>query len=143
MLRLAASSRGKQSPADRRTLRAVLSALAVVLAPLSWAWTIDSPFLRSTGLTAWLLLAVALALSFSAAGVDRRWWVRAVAWLELGVLALFAWLYFGFSRLPATSPRELERAPDFTLPDHLGRPVHLAEALAAGPVLLVFFRGWW
>jgi hypothetical protein len=34
-----------------------------------------------------------------------------------------------------------DQAPDFTLPDHLGRPVRLADLLAAGPVVLSFYRG--
>ena len=32
-------------------------------------------------------------------------------------------------------------APDFTLTDQHGRPFHLAEAVAASPVVLVFLRG--
>jgi peroxiredoxin len=32
---------------------------------------------------------------------------------------------------------------DFELPDQEGRPWRLADALARGPVLLVFFRGDW
>ncbi len=32
-------------------------------------------------------------------------------------------------------------APDFTLADQEGHPFHLAEALRAGPVVLVFLRG--
>ena len=32
-----------------------------------------------------------------------------------------------------------DTAPDFTLPDQDGRPVHLAELLAKGPVLLYFY----
>ena len=36
-----------------------------------------------------------------------------------------------------------ERAPDFTLPDQLGRPVSLAERRAAGPVVIAFYRGDW
>lgn len=32
-----------------------------------------------------------------------------------------------------------DHAPDFTLPDQDGRPVHLAELLAKGPVLLYFY----
>lgn len=31
------------------------------------------------------------------------------------------------------------KAPDFTLPDETGRPVHLAEVLNRGPVLLFFY----
>ncbi|MGO8950268.1 MAG: peroxiredoxin-like family protein [Ktedonobacterales bacterium] len=33
--------------------------------------------------------------------------------------------------------------PDFTLPDALGRPFAVAEALANGPVVLTFYRGEW
>lgn len=36
-----------------------------------------------------------------------------------------------------------DRAPDFTLPDALARPVSLTELLAAGPVVAVFYRGDW
>ena len=35
------------------------------------------------------------------------------------------------------------RAPDFTLPDALGRIVSLAERLGRGPVVLSFYRGIW
>lgn len=34
-------------------------------------------------------------------------------------------------------------APDFTLPDHAGRPVGLRRALQGGPVILTFYRGGW
>src|SRR5271167_2756897 len=34
-------------------------------------------------------------------------------------------------------------APGFTLPDALGRPVSLADLLAEGPVVAVFYRGEW
>ena len=33
------------------------------------------------------------------------------------------------------------KAPDFTLLDQAARPFHLEEALASGPVVLVFLRG--
>ena len=59
----------------------------------------------------------------------------------------------GTRDLPASSgaPREGQSAPDFTLPDQDGRPVSLADLLAASPggaghpggVVLVFFRGHW
>ncbi len=36
------------------------------------------------------------------------------------------------------------QAPDFTLPDALtGKPVHLADLLAMGPLVIKFFRGRW
>jgi peroxiredoxin len=36
-----------------------------------------------------------------------------------------------------------DRAPGFTLPDALERPVSLADLLAEGPVVAVFYRGEW
>jgi hypothetical protein len=36
-----------------------------------------------------------------------------------------------------------EHAPDFTLPDGRGRTVTLSERLAAGPVVVAFYRGVW
>lgn len=36
-----------------------------------------------------------------------------------------------------------DRAPEFVLPDQLGRTVSLREQLAHGPVVLVFYRGDW
>jgi peroxiredoxin len=36
-----------------------------------------------------------------------------------------------------------DRAPDFTLPDALGRPLSVADLLAEGPVVAVFYRGEW
>jgi len=39
--------------------------------------------------------------------------------------------------------REGERAPDFTLPNAVGKPYHLAAELARGPVVVTFYRGIW
>ena len=36
-----------------------------------------------------------------------------------------------------------ERVPSFTLPDAYGRPVALEDRLAAGPVVISFYRGAW
>ena len=43
----------------------------------------------------------------------------------------------------AAAPAVGEIAPDFTLPDQCGDPVHLGARLERGPVALVFFRGGW
>ncbi len=42
-----------------------------------------------------------------------------------------------------TTPASLAVAPDFSLPDEQGRPVHLRDLLGQGPVLLLFYRGDW
>ncbi len=36
-----------------------------------------------------------------------------------------------------------DRAPDFSLPNQAGKTVRLADRLAAGPVVLSFYRGEW
>jgi peroxiredoxin len=43
----------------------------------------------------------------------------------------------------ARAPKVGDRAPDFTLPDPLGRQVSLAGELQQGPVVLIFYRGEW
>lgn len=41
------------------------------------------------------------------------------------------------------APKEGDPAPDFMLPDQLGRQVSLAGELKQGPVALIFYRGEW
>lgn len=36
-----------------------------------------------------------------------------------------------------------DRFPDIVLPDHTGRPVRIADRLAAGPLVISFYRGGW
>ncbi len=38
---------------------------------------------------------------------------------------------------------DVDKATDFELPDHHGRPWRLSERLTGGRVLLVFYRGDW
>jgi peroxiredoxin len=45
--------------------------------------------------------------------------------------------------LPEPGIRVGEPAPDFTLPNAFGKPVHLYDELKKGPVVLVFYRGAW
>ena len=43
----------------------------------------------------------------------------------------------------ATPVQAQRRAPDFALPDHTGREVTLRSLLAKGPVVVIFYRGFW
>ena len=51
-----------------------------------------------------------------------------------------------FSHLSVTTRATVaidEAAPPFALPDQDGKTLALADALAHGPVVLVFYRGYW
>jgi peroxiredoxin len=47
----------------------------------------------------------------------------------------------GFRTVSVRSLRAGDHAPDFTLPDHDGRPISLAACLESGPVVLSFVGG--
>lgn len=89
-------------------------------------------------------MVVGCVVSLGAVRVDRRLRVvvvAAVAWL---LTLAFAWGFWIFARMPDTHAfASLVRAPDFTLPDHDGSMVALAQLRARGPVHLVFYRGFW
>lgn len=128
----------------RRTAHAICALLLALSAPCLWLATIDSPALRASGAAAWIALAVSIGIGGSAAWVDRRLWVRTLASVEVILLGLFAWIFFGFAKLPeARAAEALERASEFTLLDSTGASRALSNELARGPVLLVFFRGSW
>ena len=57
--------------------------------------------------------------------------------IDAGIAAVHA------AGLAQHSLRANQPAPGFTLPDATGQPISLAELLAAGPVVLVFYRGNW
>lgn len=105
---------------------------------------IDNATMRSTGAPSFGLMSVALVLGLYGAWLDRRIRVRLLCVVNIILFALFIYMFFGLATLPkAHVLAQLETAPDFTLPDHTGQPVSLSEARAAGPVLLVFYRGHW
>ena len=95
------------------------------------------------------VLAFALATSLGALAVARGRPPRWPAWVALGLCSLLlvggAWFNFVGARVPdtPTSLRVGEPAPEFTLPDAMGRPVSLADYRGLKPVVLVFYRGHW
>ena len=99
--------------------------------------------MRSTGIASWVCLALGIALGFAAIRVDSRRRVRVMLGIDVAIVALFAITYFTFPKLPAAQQPMLARAPDFELTASDGTRVHLADELARGPVLLVFYRGYW
>ncbi|CAD7848852.1 MAG: AhpC/Tsa family protein GSU0066 [Olavius algarvensis Gamma 1 endosymbiont] len=47
------------------------------------------------------------------------------------------------TRMPEPGLEVGDKAPDFSLPNAFGRQVRLADLLARGPVVLIFYRGAW
>jgi len=128
----------------RATGWAIISLLLMFAGPAVYMALIDVPLMHATGAPAFALMAAGAAAGLVAATRDRRLWVRGICALDVVLLALWTYMFYGWARLPEpTTLYTLAAAPDFTLPDHTGEPVTLSTALANGPVLLVFYRGHW
>ena len=105
---------------------------------------LEVPFLRTTGLVSFALFGLGTVLGVLSARRNRAAW----SWIApaLGILMAvgLAYYLFIYAVLPASSGlTALNMAPDFTLVDHTGSRVTLYENLVSGPVLLVFYRGYW
>ncbi len=121
---------------------ALLGLLAILVSPFAYVALVDQPFLRSTNLPLYALLAFGAVLALFAIIRDRRRWVRGVGITSLVLAGLLVPAWGALTALPARSST-LESAPDFELPDHTGQTVTLAELRRSGPLLLVFYRGHW
>jgi hypothetical protein len=110
------------------------------------------PFLRDTAIVNLIILGA--GLGFSVVGIRRAFGLNAthrgrvlaplLGAINLTLGALFILMLFRASVLPdaVNAPAVAQTAPDFTLSDQTGAPVHLA-GLRGKNVLLVFYRGHW
>jgi len=91
----------------------------------------------------WLFSAAAASVGLVAIVRYRGWLRRGVSGLGVALSAtLMGMLAFGMD-LPASTRPDLAIAPEFTLPDHTGTTVSLAELRRDGGTVLVFYRGFW
>jgi len=123
-------------------------ALAGLLLSLGgWACYViflGNAWVRSTGLPAFVLLVLGAAVASRAVRGGQRGWARHAAAATVLSFGVFVVYFFVFSRLPSTNRAVGPAvAPAFSAVDHLGNQVSLNELRAAGPVLLVFYRGHW
>lgn len=132
-------------PAPRRRIGLAAAALLITLgSPVFYMIWMNNPFVRSTALPTFALMALALLMGIQAVRCDSRSLTRVLFGLNLAIVVFFVWAFFFLAALPETAAfAALETAPDFTLPDHNGQTVSLRASLDAGPVLLVFYRGFW
>ncbi len=123
---------------------AVGGLLLVLGGPVMYAVLFDLPLMRTTGAPAFALIAAGAAAGVVGLRRDRRGWVRAIGGAGVIALALAVHMFFVIAALPQKAAfAQLEEAPDFTLADHTGQTVSLSELTPGGPVLLVFYRGYW
>ena len=116
----------------------------IVAGPFAYILMISHSLMRSTGLPAWILMGAGAVLGVAGARLHRRRWTSILAGADIVLVALFAFGFFGLAATPSSErARTITRAPDFTLPDQDGKAVTLSAELAKGPVLLVFYRGFW
>jgi hypothetical protein len=136
--------------ADRAPVRprvwphALAAMLITLLGAGSYMLFIDNAWARETGIPSLAMMLV--GLTYAIWTVAKRVDVWSVAALIVGgALTLLLAVSFYAIRLPAAGniPAAGAAAPPFTLSDHSGKPVALADAQARGPVLLVFYRGHW
>lgn len=135
---------GGASRGGGRLLLAVAGLVLALVSPVFWMLTLDNNFLQRTGLMMWVGMGVGLVLVGVAAMQDRRKRTRLVAG------ATFAWVVFAavgcavFTQLPAPQEQAAQaEIASFTLPDHTGTPVALADLVQDEAALLVFYRGHW
>lgn len=148
---------------ERRRNLLPLAGLAVCVVAFLSYFIVFSQFTATRDIpwTGWVLLALGLGLA--AAGLVRPYrqperyrgkvMGPVLAALSLAVAGLFVYSTAVMSRqLPeaASAPTVGQKAPDFVLQDHQGRPVRLYDLLAspggagqASWVVLVFYRGYW
>ena len=134
------------------TSRPRIGARALAAAALSLAVATVVAFVALlTALTplrpVWYLGALALAVALAVAAIWRaRQWVTFTA-LAVTALLLGAATFFHFVVMGVPTSRTAfvvgQPAPEFSLPDSLGRPVTLGEFRGRKPVVLVFYRGYW
>jgi hypothetical protein len=128
----------------RAGILAVGAAALTVAAIASYPPLMDVAWIRSTGAPVWIGFALAAGLAVLAIRRDRRIWVRGIAGLTLALIVFGVVAFFGLARLPRTSALDVDvMAPEVSVVDHRGEPVALREASRDGPILLVFYRGFW
>lgn len=131
-------------PAEKAGGLAFVGLLLIIAGAGSYMPLMDHAFLRNTGTLVWVLMALGMIASALAFARDRRWWIRAATGCNALFVGFSLVAFFVLSAVPVEATfAELETAPDFRLEDHTGQDVSLAETLADGPVLLVFYRGHW
>lgn len=112
---------------------------------ISYFLLIGVPWIRSSALPNTILVVVGLVFSIIALARKRTWVTVCAGTLSLLLSVGFLGSIYVLMRLPADQHVIAvgRDAPDFSIPNQFGRTVQLSSFEGKGPVLLVFYRGFW
>ena len=102
-------------------------------------------FYRLYPLESYVLMAIAVWLSWSAARSSGGWWRYATCGFVSFILALFVYWTLAFSQLPdqQLSVSVDEEFIPITLTDHNGKTFHSSDLVGETAALYLFYRGDW
>ncbi len=130
---------------SRAARYALLGALLTVLGGVSWFLLIEVAWIRTYAIPNVALVLIGMGLCFT--GLKSR--QSKITIIASGISAVvglgFLVSIFVLMRLPepATAMANGQLTPDFTLTNQDGHSVSLGNYRSHGPVLLVFYRGFW
>ena len=133
--------------ARRLTLQSFLPILGMALllaAPFVYLALINNELQRRTALVSFVMIFAGMGLTAYSAFIDPRLWKGILATVQalMTAFAVFAWIFW--AKLPSNqSPAIGMVAPDFVTVDQNAKTFQLRPAHAKGPLLLVFYRGYW
>lgn len=124
--------------------------LSLILAFAGWASYLPLSKYPSYRATMWpmvLIIAVALVLAVSAfsKATEPKLATRIIAGVAGAVAVLFIPAYFFMLRVPAQGgrPQVGQKMPGINVVNEYGDKLYTASFATHGPLMLVFFRGFW
>ncbi len=119
--------------------------LATLAGGVSYFLLLTVPWIRNYAVPNIALVIIGTALCFRAVSKKRSKLVISGTVLSSLVAVGFLLSLFVLMRLPAPQKSFAvgDELPDFTLPNQDERDVTLSDYRGRGPVLLVFYRGFW
>jgi len=125
-------------------LRMVAAVLITMLGALLYLIQINTEWIRRTGLPSLVIMTLGTVAGVRLAVRHRSAFGAFLASASVVLTGALAYYIYG-ARLPApgSAPVVGATAPTFVLPDSNGRRISLEAFRGRGPVLLVFYRGFW
>ncbi len=121
-------------------------AAMTIAAGVSFMFLLEVPFIRNSGMPNFALMVLGCLLAIAALGRRPRWPGAFATLLSAGFTGLFGYgIYLHGLPQPANATIASSSPTQFELEliDSDDKPVRLRDYAAKGPILLVFYRGFW